>query len=46
MLERVFPPSSQWYDRIWYDVSVGQYYDKYTDIYLEYAELAAFGLGV
>jgi hypothetical protein len=45
-LETVFPPTSQWYDRILYDYMEGKYYDRYSDIYLEYDELEAYGLGV
>ncbi len=33
-LETVFPSTSQWFDRIVYDIQAGRYYDRYTDIYL------------
>ena len=45
-LERVFSAGNQWFDRIFYDVREGAYYDRYSDIYLALDELAKFGLGV
>jgi hypothetical protein len=43
-LEVVFPVGNQWHDRIFYDSLEGKYYDRYSDIYLEYDDLAAYGL--
>lgn len=43
-LEQVFSAGNQWHDRIFYDVSAGQYYDRYSDVYLDLSELAAFGI--
>ena len=43
-LEVVFSPGNQWHDRIFWDRKAGQYYDKYTDIYLSLDELPAYGL--
>lgn len=44
-LERVFPETNQWHDRIFYDPTEGKYYDKYSDVYLSLEEAHAFGLG-
>lgn len=43
-LERVFSEGNQWHDRIFYDAAEGKYYDRYSDLYLELDQLAAFGL--
>lgn len=44
MLETVFSPGHQYHDRIVYDRSEGQYYDKYTDLYLTLEQARSFGL--
>ena len=44
-LETVFPVVSQWHDRILYDVREGKYYDRYSDLYIDNADLPAYGLG-
>jgi hypothetical protein len=43
-LERVFSEGHQFYDRIFYDVKEGSYYDRSTDFYLTLEEAHAFGI--
>ena len=43
-LETVFSVGHQYHDRIYYDAAEGKYYDRYSDIYLELNQLAAYGL--
>ena len=43
-LERVFSKGHQYYDRVFYDVRDGQYYDRVTDLYLTLEEAHAFGV--
>jgi len=44
-LEVIFSEGHRYYDRIFYDSVEGKYYDRYTDFFLQDAELAKFGLG-
>ena len=43
-LERVFSKGHEHYDRLFYDVREGQYYDRATDLYLTLDEVRAFGV--
>lgn len=43
-LETVFPVGHQFHDRVLYDRREGQYYDRYSDVYLTLADAKAFGL--
>lgn len=43
-LEHVFSEENQFYDRIFWEESTKQYYDRYTDIYLSLEDVKAFGL--
>lgn len=45
-LERVFCENHQYADRIFYDTTAGQYYDRASDLYLTLNEVAAYGLPV
>jgi len=44
-LETVFSVGHQYHDRIYWDNREGKYYDRYSDVYLEYHQLKAYGLG-
>jgi hypothetical protein len=41
--ERVFPKGHENYDRIVYDRTAGEYYDRHTDLFLSLEELHAWG---
>lgn len=43
-LEVIFSVNHQLHDRIFYDKKEGKYYDRYSDIYLEYEDAKAYGL--
>ena len=43
-LERVFSKGHPHYDRFFYDVKEGLYYDQSTDLYLDFNELSAYGI--
>lgn len=45
-LEVVFPHTHELFNRIAYDPQEGQYYDRYTDLYLSLEEVKAFGIPV
>jgi hypothetical protein len=44
-LERVLPKTHENYDRLFYDVREGKYYDRTTDLYLTLREAYSLGLG-
>lgn len=41
-LEVIFPETSQWHDRIYYDRKEGKYYDRYSDIYITVEEFQTY----
>ena len=44
MLEQVFSKGHQYYGRIFYDTTEGQYYDRATDLFLSLDEVRSFGI--
>ena len=45
-LERVFSAGHQYYDRIFYDVKEGEYYDRCSDLYITLEQVKTFGMPV